>query len=60
MIIRELINELRKFPADMQVAMASDEEGNSFFNVSYMIEEGETDEGEIVAVLYPAYPEIYF
>jgi hypothetical protein len=57
MIVKELIDQLKTFPLDTAVIMASDEEGNSYFHTSPP-ELGETYDGKEVVILFPEWPEV--
>jgi|WetSurMetagenome_2_1015567.scaffolds.fasta_scaffold33788_3 hypothetical protein len=57
MRVKELMEELKYCPGNKRILMACDEEGNTFMNVSATVEEGETEDGEPVVLLYPSYPE---
>jgi hypothetical protein len=58
MTVREFVKYLKDFPYQYAtIIMASDEEGNSFFNLDPGIYVEDTGD-HLYAVLYPAYPEV--
>lgn len=59
MKVSELITMLRDFPKDSTVVLASDEEGNQYFNVGCLPEIGKDEDGNRVVIIYPEYPEVY-
>jgi hypothetical protein len=58
MTVKELVKYLEDFPyQDATIIMASDEEGNSLFNLSNTLYIENTGDC-VYAILYPAYPEV--
>jgi hypothetical protein len=58
MTVREFVKYLEDFPyQDATIIMASDEEGNSYFNVSKQLVI-HTKDKEFFAIIYPCYPEV--
>ena len=58
MLVKELIAELESMPQHVDVILASDEEGNSYFNV-YKPQVETNEDGDKIVLIYPCYPEVY-
>lgn len=58
MTIKELVEYLKEFPhQDATIVLASDEEGNSYFNLDTEFTLHEQDK-EFLVIFYPCYPEV--